>query len=310
VPYKELRSHVQRWGSNATCWQIFNPGIRHWVDTETDTLVGYRQFGRGAVAVGDPIGPPDRWEIAARKFESGFKRVVWFGASVGFASHCPMHIPLGFQTVIDPRAWTELKQRNATIRYQINRSKNKGVMISRPDPHVATPRIIECLREWQAAKFPIKLYFMTDPGIAADIGQRSIWIAEQAGQLQGYLIASPIPQQQGWLFEQWVRRPGAPNGIIEQLIDTALTELHDAKYATMGLCPLTQSPQLPLGLGHRILFKAARTLVSPFYRTHSLTQFKLKFGFPIHEPIYAAFSHPGTMIHSGVDAALAFIIAP
>ena len=50
----------------------------------------------------------------------------------------------------------------------------------------------------------------------------------------------------GWLFEQFVYRPGAPNGTVELMVDNAMDVLADDNYdyATLGLSPLSTSAQV------------------------------------------------------------------
>ncbi len=249
-------------------------------------------------------------------FERTHRRTVWFGASDALSKQMTedlahIRIPIGFQTVVNPIDWEEIKSHNGPMRYQISRSVRKNVTIRVSAPSDFNP-IHRCLDEWKSSKSPFKLYFMTDPDIALHPNHRKLWLAEQNGQLQGYLIASPIPQKKGWLLEQWVRKPTAPNGVIEQLVDHAITQLgmEGARYITMGLCPLTPSPLLPLSATERGLFAMGRFATSWFYKSYSLTRFKLKFGFPIHEPIYASFSRARTLPLSCVDTVLAFMVRP
>ena len=249
-------------------------------------------------------------------FERTHRRTVWFGASEALSNLtirqlAHIRIPIGFQTILDPVDWERNKSTHGPIRYQIGRSARKNIKI-RPARSFDFPEIQRCLVEWRASKSPFKLYFMTDPDIAFHPDHRIVWLAEQNGQLQGYLIASPIPQKKGWLLEQWVRKPTAPNGVIEQLVDHAITQLgmEGARYITMGLCPLTPSPLLPLSATERGLFAMGRFATSWFYKSYSLTRFKLKFGFPIHEPIYASFSRARTLPLSCVDTVLAFMVRP
>ncbi len=266
--------------------------------------------------MGDPIGPPEFWAAAIIDFEKNLSRTIWFGASEALSNLtirqlAHIRIPIGFQTVLDPVDWEGIKSNNGPMRYQIGRSARKNIKIRAARPS-DFPEIHRCLVKWQASKSPFKLYFMTDPDIALHPDHRTVWLAEQNGQLQGYLIASPIPKKKGWLLEQWVRKPTAPNGVIEQLVDHAITQLgHDgARYITMGLCPLTPSPELSLSIAERGQFTLGRLATSWFYKSYSLTRFKLKFGFPIHEPIYASFSHLRTLPLSCVDTVLAFMVRP
>ncbi|NDC82196.1 DUF2156 domain-containing protein [bacterium] len=307
---------VKKWGHNVTCWQVFNPGISHWISADSETLIGYRAVGSGAVVVGEPIGPPDVQVNEALCFESLFNRVTWFGASTTFSQkfrplHPRTHLPIGFQTMIRGDQWDGVLSTSASLRYQLRRATAKGVQIRRFVGSDLT-QISRVLSQWKTCKFPINLYFMTDPDIALHPDSRVVWVAHINEALVGYLISSPVPHRPGWLLEQWVRAPDAPNGTIELLVHTAIRELTTGTThtVTMGLCPLMVSPQLsPIRL-ERCLYRLGRMATRAFYDAESLTQFKLKFRFPDHERLWAITTSGWKLIPCHIDVLLAFMTRP
>jgi phosphatidylglycerol lysyltransferase len=110
----------------------------------------------------------------------------------------------------------------------------------------------------------------------------------------------PIYGRQGWLIEDFLRDPGAPNGTAELLVDAAMRALADegSRYVTLGLAPLSG----PLSGWLR----AARKLSAALYDFHGLRAFKAKLRPHGWEPIFVA--HPaGTSSHVAlVDALAAF----
>jgi phosphatidylglycerol lysyltransferase len=60
-------------------------------------------------------------------------------------------------------------------------------------------------------------------------------------EVVAFLVASPVPARQGWLVEQIVRSPHAPNGTNELLVDTAFRDLAalGSRWVTLGLAPLS-----------------------------------------------------------------------
>jgi phosphatidylglycerol lysyltransferase len=46
-----------------------------------------------------------------------------------------------------------------------------------------------------------------------------VFVAERAGDVVAFLVATPIPARGGWLLEQWPRAPDAPNGTVELVVD-------------------------------------------------------------------------------------------
>lgn len=316
MPRTEELDVIRRWGANATCWQIFNPGVRRWMDSKTKTLIGFRRILGGTVVVGDPIGPPESLLETVNKFETLMGRVVYFGTSLDTyhrlqTTQRHVGMPIGFQTVLIPSQWNRIKNQKSSLAYQIRRSHHKGTVV-RPAAGSDFIQIKECVEKWQSQKKPLKLYFMTDPQIAIHSEGRRQWIAKNGDRIVGTLVATPIPAENGWLLEQWIRHPDAPNGTIEHIIDEAISQLYleGAQRITMGLCPLAESVHHPLPAIHKFTFTIGKIATAWFYRPTSLTKFKLKFMFPLHEPIYAVFSSKWTLPLSFFDISLAFMIPP
>jgi phosphatidylglycerol lysyltransferase len=102
-----------------------------------------------------------------------------------------------------------------------------------------------------------------------------------------------VPARRGWLIEQFVRSPDAPNGTVELLIDTAVRRLaaEGAGYVTLGLAPLADRAHAdppgtpPLWL--RLLLGWMRAHGRRFYDFRGLESFKAKFSPMRWEPVYA-----------------------
>jgi phosphatidylglycerol lysyltransferase len=130
--------------------------------------------------------------------------------------------------------------------------------------------------------------------------ERRYFVAERAGVPLGFVAAVPIYGRAGWLIEDFLRDPQAPNGTAELLVDAAMTALaaEGSRYVTLGLAPLSG----PLAGWLR----AARKLSAALYDFHGLRAFKAKLRPHGWEPIFVA--HPaGTSSHLAlVDALAAF----
>ena len=130
--------------------------------------------------------------------------------------------------------------------------------------------------------------------------ERRYFVAERDGALVGFLAAVPIYARGGWLLEDFLRDPRAPNGTSELLIDAAMRALGDegSRYVTLGLAPLAGPVRGTL--------RAARTLSSALYDFEGLRAFKAKLQPHAWEPIFLAHP-PGSSSHVAlVDALAAF----
>jgi phosphatidylglycerol lysyltransferase len=160
---------------------------------------------------------------------------------------------------------------------------------------------IEALVErWRNDKPMAPMGFLVDVQPFDFAAERRYFVAEKGGALVGFLAAVPIYRRRGWLLEDFLRDPGAPNGTAELLIDTAMRALADegSRYVTLGLAPLSG----PVNGWLRL----ARRLSSPLYDFAGLRAFKAKLRPHSWEPIYLA-HEPGSSSHVAlVDALAAF----
>jgi phosphatidylglycerol lysyltransferase len=247
------RELVLAFGWNSTSFQIVNPGIKRWFSNNGDAVVGYVPAAGFRIVAGAPVCPRPRLEDVIDEFESDARRdnqsVCYFCAEsrleeVVRNSSTHTKFVLGSQPTWDPQNWPEIVTGHKSMRGQLNRAKNKGVVISefKPSKAQADRRLDGCLHQWLAAKGLPPLHFLVEPETLNRLENRRIFVAERNSDVLGFVTLSPVAERQGWLFEQFPHRPGAPNGTVELTIDAAMRAiaLDGCRYATLGLAPLSR----------------------------------------------------------------------
>jgi phosphatidylglycerol lysyltransferase len=177
---------------------------------------------------------------------------------------------------------------------------NKGVTVRRWDwPSPAQfVALDEVLRAWLASRPLPTLHFLTGAdALGAGVADRLLFAAERNGELVAFLLASPIPQRHGYLVEQVIRRPEAPNGTAELLIDAAMRQMADdgCTYVTLGLVALAQHAGTEMRLNPawlRFLMSWARAHGRRFYHFDGLEAFRTKLAPAAWEPVYAISNEP------------------
>lgn len=306
---ERARQLVLRWGWNATAYQILNPGIAWWFGLNGAAVVGYVVQSGVRVVAGAPICDPNRLPQAVREFERDAlqckQRVTYFGAAERLhallqddSNYCT--VVMGAQPVWNPRGWNQIIAQTSSLRAQISRARNKGLTVEEwpPEPATAT-QLRPMLHLWLKTRHLPPLKFLSHPQILDDLGDRRVFVARLGAENVGYAIASPVPARCGWLLEQVVRAPQAPNGVAELLIDAAVRRcaLEDCAYFTLGLVPLSRHVALrsegtcnPVWL--RVFLNWARAHGRRFYNFGGLEAFKSKFRPHDWEPIYALSREP------------------
>jgi len=294
---------VLRHGWNAVAYQILNPGFNHWFSREGDAVAGYvKRAGRWVIA-GAPVCSPQDLPRVIEELEPDAHadgcKVCYFGAAVRLYDGCrhpPRHsvIYLGAQPVWNPMGWQHIIATKASLRAQINRALNKGVIVQEwtKVSFAETESLRSVLTAWLKSRPMPPMHFLVEPDTLGMLQDRRILVATRHDKPCGFLVASPVPARNGWLIEQIIRQPDAPNGTNELLFHEIMMILHreGSPYVTLGLVPLSShnpisGPANPLWLS--LLFKWVRAHGKRFYNFQGLEAFKSKFCPDEWEPIYA-----------------------
>lgn len=301
--FEQARDLVLKYGWNTTCFQIVNPGMQYWFGPDADSVVGYVSSGNVRVVAGAPVCSHKDLHTVTSQFESDAQAtgqsVCYFGAEsrleklfLGTADHS--FVLLGAQPVWRPSAWPDIVARHSSLRAQINRAKNKGVVAAEWSIENArnNERLSECLNVWLASKGLPPLHFVVEPDTLARLENRRVFVATADDQIVAFLVLSPIPERSGWLTEQFPHRPGAPNGSVELMMDTAIRSLaaDGYEYVTLGLSPLSKRAKItpfdnPMWLKMGLAWM--RKHGQRFYNFDGLDRFKSKLMPEYWEPVFA-----------------------
>ncbi len=300
---EKARAIVLEYGWNTTSYQILNPGINRWFASSNNAVVGFVSAKGVRVVAGAPICSKENLKEVAGEFEidaaQNKESVCYFCAesrleSIYAQSNNYAKFLLGAQPVWNPKNWAEITEKHKSLRAQLSRARNKDVKITEWTREKArnNPLLLECLREWLDSKGLPPLSFLVEPDTLSRLFDRRVFVAECNEKVVGFLLLSPVAQRNGWLFEQFIHRPGAPNGTVELMIDKAMRVIAEENYdyATLGLAPLSSRAnvapfQNPLWL--RFLLAWMRKHGQRFYNFDGLDAFKTKLQPEKWEPVFA-----------------------
>jgi phosphatidylglycerol lysyltransferase len=126
------------------------------------------------------------------------------------------------------------------------------------------------MTRWLATRPLAPMGFLVDVQPFAFAAERRTFVAERAGAVVGFLSACPVYARKGWLLEDLLRDPAAPNGTAELLVDAAMSVLaaEGSRTVTLGLAPLAGPVTGLLG--------AARHLLAGLYDFRGVYAFRAK----------------------------------
>jgi lysylphosphatidylglycerol synthetase-like protein (DUF2156 family) len=285
-----LREH----GWNATSFQVLEEGFAYAFPDTADACVAYVDTGQAWVVAGSPIAAPAAfagvtdWFVARAR--SARRRVAFFAVEDRFARATTLRsIRVGEQPTWDPSSWEATLAGAKSLREQLRRARAKGVVARSVSPAELaagspTRRAVESvIAGWLASRAMAPMGFLVDVQPFAFADERRYMVAEQDGRVVAFLAAVPVFARGGWFIENLVRRPDAPNGTAELLIDATMRRLagEGSHYVTLGLAPLAGSVTGWL--------RVAREQTRALYDFEGLRTFKAKLRPGAWEPIHLAY---------------------
>jgi lysylphosphatidylglycerol synthetase-like protein (DUF2156 family) len=301
---------------------VLEEGFHYAFDERADACVAYVDTGSAWVVAGAPIASADECRgvterFVARALEAG-RRVSFFAVEKRFLEASGLvSIGIGEQPTWDPTAWDETVRSAKSLREQLRRARAKGVVVRAVPPetlqHVASVerRAVDTLiGRWLASRGMAPMGFLVDVQPFGFAAERRFFVAERDGasapgaarstpekSVVAFLAAVPVYARGGWLLEDLLRDPAAPNGTTELVVDFAMRALgaEGSRYVTLGLAPLS---------GASGWLRVAKEWSRALYDFEGVRAFKAKLRPHAWEPIYLAHP-PGTPANAALFDALA-----
>lgn len=311
---------------NPIAYQILNPGIQHWFSSKGDAVIGYITSNHVRVVAGAPICHPLRIPAVTEEFEADATRtresVCYFHVGPRFAKAIevsPRHsiASIGALPYWNPTRWDSIMKSNASLRYQISRARRKGIEVTEMAATDAaeSQELRDIRQQWLSSKHLPPLHFLIEPDIFGRLTDRRLFIAVRNQRIIAYLLCSPMPNRQGWLFEQWAHDAHSPLGTSELLVHSAMSTFAKEKFreVTMGLVPLSSRALPPGEPGPQwlqALFRFMRATANPLYNFKGLEYYKYKFRPHYSEPAYVVVNNSHFRVVNVFAIAHAFAGSP
>lgn len=304
-----LRRAIEEHGRDAVAFQGLEPGLQAWFDGD-GRAVAYADTGGGWVAAGGPHAPAEERAAVASRFvaaaRAAGRRASFFAVDdaapwPGFA-----RVLLGEQPVFVPAQWPVILSQHRKLREQLRRARAKGLRVRRVAPAelaVGTAlrtRLEAITGSWLARRHMEPMGFLVTLAPFEHADAHRYYVAERDGRACSFLSLVPVPARAGWLFEDHLRDPDAPNGTSESLIDLAMRDLaaDGVPFATTGLVPLT-GPVSPT-------MRAIGRLGGALYDFDGLRRFKQRLHPPRWEPVWLHVPEGERVARHVVDGLRAF----
>lgn len=301
---------VRRHGWNATSFQSLEQGYRYFF--RGDGCVAYVDTGSAWVAAGAPIAPLESMTAILSAFLERAREVdrrCCFFATERRLLDCAgprlQSLRIGEQPVWDPQRWPEILRTRRSLREQLRRARAKRVTVREISAaeleggptRAAIARVAE---RWLWTRGMAPMEFLVRLELFSFSQDRRCFVAEREGKLVGVAGVVPVPARGGWLIEDLLRDPSAPNGTAELLIDAVMNwaGARGCRWLTLGLAPLAGdvSP----------LLRFARQSGRALYDFQGVRSYKAKLEPHLWIPIFLSYPPGQAAWRSLLDALVAF----
>ncbi|HEY6725723.1 MAG TPA: DUF2156 domain-containing protein [Polyangiaceae bacterium] len=310
-PRARVLDLVQRHGWNATAFQTLEDGYSYFFH-DPDACVAYVDTGGAWVAAGAPLAAGDKLGAVGESFfraaSARGRRACFVAIEERFRRALGATwrtLQVGEQPEWDPREWPASLDGHSSLREQLRRARAKGVavrLVSTQQLERGTTRdgMLQAADGWLSTRklAPMGFLLRLDPFSFGE--HRRCFVAENGGRIVAYAGLVPVPTRNGYLLEDLVRHPAAPNGTSELLIDAAMRFAAEAGHGflTLGLTPLSGSVAQPLRL--------ARSGTRRFYDFAGVHRYRKKLRPREWRPIHLGFPQRQSALVSVMDALAAF----
>lgn len=293
------------WGRNhISHLAVHGASSYYWLDGEG--CIAFTLRGRTALALGDPIGPPDVVKQGLEDFVAYCDRQDWIPAF--YQVDCERDyrdlaftlVPIGSEAIIQTQTFGLEGKEQHDLRYAVKRCEKEGVRFSfmtGPDALAAHSQQLHAVSgTWlQSRRGPELSYSLgtlstlSDPDIEVGLAFAA------NGRLEAFVSWLPVPARRGWTLDLMRRRPDSTYGAMEALMVRAIEEAarQGIDEVSLGVAPRVIAAGDPSGAADRAL----RTMywgLDRFQRSRTLHRFKAKFS-PRWEDRYLAVPGASTL---------------
>jgi phosphatidylglycerol lysyltransferase len=301
----KLETLLRKWGCNyISHLAVHGASSYHWLDSEA--CVAFTLRGRTALALGDPIGPPQAMKRGVLDFVAYCDKQDWIPAFYQvddpdlYRDAGMTLVPVGSEALIHTADFQLAGKARADLRYAVRRSEREGVSISFASGPEVLSQHAEQLRavsgRWLQSRRGPELGYslgtlatLTDPDIVVGLAFNA------SGTLDAFVSWLPVPARNAWTLDLMRRRPDSTYGVMEALIIKSIEEASRRGIAelSLGMTPRTIATREVSGGMDRAM-RAMYWGLDRFQRSNSLHRFKAKFN-PSWEDRYLAVPGPSVL---------------
>jgi phosphatidylglycerol lysyltransferase len=300
---RAARDLLRVYGRAGTSYMTLWKGNSLFFDAPRDCYIAYRVQGAVAVALGDPIGPDERWLSAINAFAAFAERQGWdhvfYGATpaalVTYRSLGYETLQIGEEAIIYLEGIEFRGNKWQHMRTAINRAKREGIQFHMYEggtiPESIREQLFAISAEWEAHNELPPMGFTL--GTTSDVEDPNVNVAVAigtSGRVHAFVDWLPIYARNGWVIDLMRRRSDAMSGAMNFLIGMSFLEFRERGYklASLSAAPLAVLDRDEDSSMIQKLLGQVFERFGKYYDFRSLFDFKEKFQ-PEWEGVYLVY---------------------
>ena len=314
-----------RSGGGTLSWMTTWPENSWFLTRDESTYVAYQRHAGVAIALGDPVGPPEHVATAVTEFarmceQSGFVPCL-FSATATTADAAAalgwQQVQVAEDTIVD---LPELQFRGKSwqdVRSALNKAGKQGVtfrLVALAEEKWSLVAHVRAVSEgWVGDKGLPEMGF-TLGGVDEALDPRvRVGLAEDTdGTIQGVTSWLPVygddKQVRGWTLDIMRRRPDGFRPVVEFLIASSCLafQAEGAEFVSLSGAPLARTGKDERAAVLDRLLDTLGAALEPLYGFRSLHAFKTKFA-PRYDPMYLLYRDEADLPRIGVALTRAYL---
>lgn len=327
VSADEVKQIIRKDGGGTLSWMSTWDNMEY-LRTSSGGIVPFQLRSGAAIALADPLGPPEGHADSVREFIAAAEEHAVTPCFFSASARTREQLPEGWQaltvaddTIIDLAGLTFQGKAWARVRQSFSRAEREGMtfrLTTLAEVSWGTRQQLRAISEsWVGDKgLPEMRFTLGTLHEAEDPEVRLALAVSPDGDIDGLLSWLPVygaggtgdsGRIIGWTLDLMRRRDGGFGAVMEFLIGSSAKAFSEegAEILSLSGAPLAHESPVDEGAIASLLARMGGML-EPVYGFRSLHQFKKKFN-PRYEPIYLLYRDEGDLARIGSGLTRAFL---
>jgi phosphatidylglycerol lysyltransferase len=316
---------LARHGGGSLSWMATWPDKSYFRTPDGDSVVAYEHHAGVAIALGDPIGPPDRRAAAVSAFAAMCEHTgsvpCFFSVTTTTAALAAVlgwqHVRVADDTIIDLDGLEFRGRKWQDIRSSLNRATKEGISYREvtlaEQPWAVRAQVRAISQQWVGDKgLPEMGFTLGGVDEALDPAVRVGLAVDADGSVHGVTswlpVFAPGGAVRGWTLDVTRRRNDGFRPVSEFLIASACLsfQAQGAEFVSLSGAPLARTDISEHPPAVERLLDSLGAVMEPHYGFRSLHAFKSKFS-PRYEPLFLAYRDDGDLPRIGIALTKAYL---